>query len=133
MAIERISGLVLDPESSDFLVRALELLADLLTARGSEATPKLLNVTETLRTGANTGGTRSNAGVSARIVDAEHDSAQTPWHAILDTKRAADILGITPNGVRDLARRGTLPARRAGREWLLDAAAVIRRAESSSR
>ncbi|MHA0287033.1 hypothetical protein ACXYX3_11335 [Mycobacterium sp. C3-094] len=35
--------------------------------------------------------------------------------------------------MRDLARRGSIPARRAGRGWLLDAAAVIRRAESSSR
>ena len=133
MAISRVSGLVLDPDSTDFLVRALEMLTELLRARGAEPTAKLAAMTDELRTGAIAGAKRPKSGVSARFVDGESVSEHTPWHAILDSRRAADILGITPNGVRDLARRGSLPAHRAGREWMFDAAAVIRRAESASR
>lgn len=131
--IERISGVMVGPDDVDFLVRALEMLGELLTIRGAAPTQKLTAITDELRAGVNTGVTRSKAGADARFVDAESYSAHTPWHAFLDTKRAADILGITPNGVRDLARRGSLPARRAGRQWLLDAAAVIRKAEHSGR
>lgn len=133
MAIERLSGVVVDPDSTDFLIRALELLAELLAARGGAAAPRLLEVTEQLKTGVNSGAARSKSGADTIFVDGEADSAHTPWHAFLNTQRAADILGITPNGVRDLARRGSLPARRVGREWIFDAAAVIRRAAHSGR
>lgn len=131
--ITRLGGAVLlEADDVDYLARALEMLGELLAVRGAAPSQKLTVMTETLRSGVNTGATRLNAGVGTRIVDADDDSAHTPWHAFLDTKRTADILGITPNGVRDLARRGSLPARRVGRQWMLDAAAVIRRAESSS-
>lgn len=130
--IERVSGVMVGPDDVDFLVRALEMLGELLTIRGAAPTQKLTEITAELRAGVNTGATRPKTGADASFVDTEPDSAHTPWHAILDTKRAAVILGITPNGVRDLARRGSLPARRAGRQWMLDAAAVIRKAESSS-
>ncbi|MCV7005659.1 helix-turn-helix domain-containing protein [Mycobacterium gordonae] len=48
---------------------------------------------------------------------------------MLDTGEAAAILGIGPNGVRDLVRRGKLPAHRAGGRLLLPALPVVERAE----
>lgn len=46
----------------------------------------------------------------------------------VDTTTAACLLGVTPNRVRQLARAGDLPGRRAGRMWLIDrAAAELRR------
>jgi excisionase family DNA binding protein len=44
----------------------------------------------------------------------------------MSTGDAAALLGITDRGVRDLARRGTLDARKsAGGVWLLDRGSVI--------
>lgn len=48
---------------------------------------------------------------------------------VLDTDEAAAILGISAAGVRDLARRGRLPAVQAGGRWLLAAVPVVERAE----
>ena len=42
----------------------------------------------------------------------------------IDTDRAAGLLGVTPNRVRQLARSGDLPGRKAGGVWLVDRAAV---------
>ncbi|GAA1681677.1 hypothetical protein MMUR_05490 [Mycolicibacterium murale] len=131
--IERINGVVLGPDETEFLVRALELLSVHVKARGAAPSQKLLAMTEQLRAGVITGATRRIPGVGNRTMDDLDDPAHAPWHAILDSRRAADILGITPNGARDLARRGALPARRAGREWLFDASAVVQRAESKAR
>ena len=131
--IRQVSGVMLDPESADFLVRALELLAETYRGRGIAPSAKLIEVTEQLRSGANAGATQAISGTRSRFVDGQDIPTHDHWHAILNSRQAADILGITPNGARDLARRRTLPARRAGREWLFDATAVIRRAETSSR
>lgn len=131
--IEHIDGMVLGPDDADFLVRALEDLCERYLARNTMPSQKLLAMIEQLRSGVNTGATRRLAGVDARIVDDKLDPSHAPWHAFVDSRRAAVILGITANGARDLARRGTLPARRAGREWLFDASAVIQRAESTAR
>jgi excisionase family DNA binding protein len=37
----------------------------------------------------------------------------------IDTARAADLLGVSPNRVRQLARGGVLGGRRVGRTWLV--------------
>jgi hypothetical protein len=50
----------------------------------------------------------------------------------IDTDRAAGLLGLTPNRVRQLVRSGDLPGRKAGGVWLVDRAAVdIRRSVNS--
>jgi len=50
---------------------------------------------------------------------------------VVDTTEAAAILGITANGVRDLARRGIIPGHRTARgHWRYPAASVIERAEN---
>lgn len=133
MAIERVDGVLLDAHDVDVVVRALDLLHGLLPHTGRMPNAKLRAVTEQLRkTGAKLASWPADTGVRARMQGAEADSGHDAWHAVLDTTAAAQILGITPNGARDLARRGTLPARQAGGRWLFDAAAVVQRAESTS-
>jgi excisionase family DNA binding protein len=48
-------------------------------------------------------------------------------------KQAATILGVAEMTVRRLAQSGGLPAERAGRSWLLEAAAVDRKASQAGR
>lgn len=42
----------------------------------------------------------------------------------IDTDTAAGLLGVSANRVRQLVRSGELPGRKAGRVWLVSAAAV---------
>lgn len=42
----------------------------------------------------------------------------------ISTEQAADMLGVTPNRVRQLCRGGQLRARQVGKTWLVDAASV---------
>jgi len=47
----------------------------------------------------------------------------------IDTARAADLLGVTPNRVRQLVREGLLPGRKISRTWLVDMTAIEMRRE----
>lgn len=49
--------------------------------------------------------------------------------AEVDTTTAAALLGVTPSRVRQLARCRRLPGRKAGRVWLVSAAALAMYAE----
>jgi len=49
----------------------------------------------------------------------------------IDTARAADLLNVSRQRVRQLARNGHLPARQVGRTWLIDRASVQLRRETS--
>jgi excisionase family DNA binding protein len=49
------------------------------------------------------------------------------------TKEAAHLLGLTPNGVRALERRGELPAKRVGTVRLFDRRVVARLARARAR
>lgn len=49
--------------------------------------------------------------------------------AEVDTAAAARVLGRSANRVRQLCRSGRLPARRAGRVWLVDAGALAAHVE----
>jgi hypothetical protein len=62
----------------------------------------------------------------------QHGSTEdTPLlpHDLIDSTEAGRILGISGHGARALARRGVLPAYRAGGRWLFPANEVVRRAE----
>ncbi|MCX7542170.1 helix-turn-helix domain-containing protein [Corynebacterium sp. P5848] len=54
---------------------------------------------------------------------------ETHLYEFIDTKKAADILGITPHGAAELARRGTVTGHKSGGQWLLASAEVQARAE----
>lgn len=123
--IERLSGIVLDVVDAQYLVEALDAL---LVDRRPSA--RLVQFISQLRKSvAKSGVSGQNAGVDARLVGVQEDSAHYALYDVVDTCEAAAILGITANGVRDLARRKALPAHRAGGRWLFPAAAVVARAE----
>ncbi|MGD3151936.1 helix-turn-helix domain-containing protein [Tsukamurella tyrosinosolvens] len=50
-------------------------------------------------------------------------------HDLIDTSEAAAVLGISTDAVRALARRGRLPAYRAGGRWVFPAQDVVALAE----
>lgn len=128
--IERFAGTLLSPDDADYVTRALELLRELLCKQGSRPTPRLDSVTDQLRkAGVKSGVSALKAGTNARVVGPVADSGDDPLYALVDTGQAASILACSANNVRDLARRGTLPARRAGGRWVYDAQAVLARAE----
>ena len=129
MTIEKVSGVLLDAADADYLARAMKLLAALLEAKqGSRPSPRLVDLERRLSR-ASSDATRSTTGgyVSGAKDSADRDALSA--YEFVDTERAANILGCTPGNVRDLARRGRLPAVRSGGRWLYPAAAVVARAE----
>ncbi|WP_235849654.1 helix-turn-helix domain-containing protein [Mycolicibacterium doricum] len=125
-----MSGVLLDAEEADYVARALDLLARLLAGQRSHPAARLAAVTAKLRKSTDkTGDSTQSVSESAREFAAQRDSMHDPAYATMGTGDAARILGITPNGARDLARRRRIPARRTGTRWLFDAAAVIVEAE----
>lgn len=123
---EPVVGVLLSTREVQYVLAAFEVLL-----RGRRPSPTLADFIARL-------------GRSAAAADVEHGKtcggasltghgrdAET-WLAgdVLDSDEAAAVLGITPAGVRDLARRGRLPAKRAGGRWVLHAASVVKRAEA---
>lgn len=124
VVIESVSGVLLSPEDARYALEAIEVLLD-----GRRPTAALSDFIDRLRkTTAKTGVCDDERQKYARKFGNQQDSLH---HGVydLDTGQAAAILGITPNGVRDLARRGVLPSHRAGGRWLYPAAPVVQRAE----
>jgi excisionase family DNA binding protein len=64
----------------------------------------------------------------ARVQNGTTKPEYAPYD-LVDTRQAAKLLRITPNGVRDLVRRGELAAHRSGGRWLLPAHLVTERAD----
>jgi hypothetical protein len=59
---------------------------------------------------------------------AEQATADRPDSTEIDTTTAAELLGVSPNRVRQLARGGLVNGRRIGRTWLVERNSVeIRR------
>ncbi|SBS77353.1 conserved hypothetical protein [uncultured Mycobacterium sp.] len=123
--IERVHGVLLEPADAGYLLDALDALL-----RDRRPSPQLAQFIDRLRkTVAASGVSRPITGGHARKVGVLHDSQHYAPYDVLDTGEAATILGITPNGVRDLARRGVLPSHRAGGRYFYPAGAVVARAE----
>jgi hypothetical protein len=123
--IAPITGILLGAEDVRYTLRAFDALL-----RGRRPSAELAAFIDRLgRTVATTGVSSRDTGTQARQVGSGDNSGQPAMYDVLDTAEAAAILGITTNGVRDLARRGVLPAKRAGGRWLYGAHAVVSRAE----
>lgn len=128
MTIEKVSGVLLDAADADYLARALALFEEVLAKQGSRPSPRLVDLERRLSR-ASSDATRSTTGEN---VSGATDSTQREVlsaYEFLDSERAADILGCTPGNVRDLARRGRIPAIHTHGRWLYPAAAVVARAE----
>lgn len=128
-------AVLLDPAEVDYVVRALEEFVSAMEPRSPS--PRLLVTIQKLR---RAGVSADAASVTARaddlrqppqppaqtasVRDPQRDSVHAGPHDDIGTAEAARRLGITPNGVRDLARRGRLDVRRAGHRLLVSAASV---------
>ncbi|KUI13456.1 hypothetical protein AU191_16840 [Mycolicibacterium acapulense] len=64
-----------------------------------------------------------------RDVHSEPDVSHHAAYDLLDTDEAARLLNCSAANIRDLVRRGRLPAHRAGNRWLIPARLVVERAE----
>ncbi|MCV7076984.1 helix-turn-helix domain-containing protein [Mycobacterium szulgai] len=129
------SHVLMDAGDADYIARALQLLAQLLRQNRSQPTPRLESVTAQLARSAAAGSTASQNGRNRGGCGASGDD--TTHHldyALLTTGEAARLLACGERNVRDLATRGAIPARRTGDRgrWLVDAAAVVARAERKS-
>ena len=122
----RLSGVQLTDEEFERIGQAVDLLHRLLIANGNRPPSWVLGLFQITGGDASTrpGQIRQRAGVDARVIADQQLSTDDAQRALIDSRQAAAIVGISPNGIRDLARRGTLPARRAGGRWLFDAAAL---------
>lgn len=121
MSAQALVGVYLDPADAGLLVRLIDDYSSHL--RGSVDGRALGNRVVALRAELD----RANARVSARSsnvssnvspVGAQRDTAQIDVYAFIDSRQAAAVLGISPSGVRDLARRGRLVSRKAGGRWV---------------
>jgi excisionase family DNA binding protein len=123
---------LLDADDADYIARALQLLERLLRENRSQPTPRLQSTTTQLARSAAAG---SAAGINGRnrggCGASSDDTAHHLDYALLSTAEAARLLACGERNVRDLAARGAIPARRTGDRgrWLVDAAAVVARAE----
>lgn len=137
---------ILDAADVDYVTRALEHLAQLMAERRdadgnptpSQPSPRLVAFTAKLRRAVDSlpvGETAADhaQGVEPSVQPADaRASKHVPVHGgrhEYGTGDAARILGISPSGVRDLARRGRLPARHTGTRWVYPARTVDAEAE----
>ncbi|BBY95182.1 hypothetical protein MGALJ_48510 [Mycobacterium gallinarum] len=123
---------LLDPGEADYLARALALLQQMLRENRCTPTPRLETVARQLARCAETGSAAApNGSTDCRCGASHKDTGHHHDYAWLNTAEAAKVLGTGERNVRDLAARGSIPARRAGERgrWLIDAGAVVERAE----
>ncbi len=125
--IQRVDAAVLlSPGAVSILVSGLAALEQLAGLRGARLTPSLRSLAAQLAEAA----APTDAGTDAY---ARTSVPPGPWlalssHDLLDSEEAAAMLGCSASNVRDLARRGALPAHRSGGRWLLERDAVQLRA-----
>lgn len=121
---------LLDSNDALYLAEALGRLSDALAGQGLRPSEQLVALrTKLAKACASASDSGRNADADIRTVGAQQDSPHTALYDLVDSDEAAKILGCTPANVRDLARRGRIPAHRAGRGWLYPAASVVARAE----
>ena len=132
MKTAAVNGVLLDEADTRLVVDVLGYLGRVATENGRRPTPKVEALRRCLQS--------AYASVSARTVsDGASLSGPTrprllpEGYELVDTAQAARLLGTTADTVRYHARRGSLPAQRAGGRWLLDAAAVAAIAEQRAR
>lgn len=131
--IRYVSGVMLDTEGALALNDALAIFVDLLRAQGSRPTAKLQAVraqlASALKTDASVSDSSRDTYAHVRKPAPSVDLGASSAHVdLIGTDVAAELLGVGPANVRDLARRGALPGQSVGGRWLLDRTAVEERA-----
>lgn len=124
-AVQRFDAAVLlTPGAARVLVELVQRYGEHLRTRGARFTPAVAALLAQLEEVTADG---------SPAADARTPVPPAPWlplsvHDLVSTVEAAAVLGCTPSNVRDLARRGALPAHRTGGRWLLERDAVQLRA-----
>lgn len=117
-------GLVLDVSEAAVLVAAVE---DLCRRTGRQPSGRLAPIVAKLRkVVANTDGLTPK---SVSLLGNQPDSGSHCAYDLVTSGEAARIMGISAHGVRDLRRRGVLPAHHTGTRWLYPLRVVEARAE----
>ena len=136
-------AVLLDPIEAADVVRALDLLADVLgrlrdehgNRTPSAPSPRLTAIADRLRKASKIADeSPRSVRETARIFAPQRVPVDDRSHvAVMGTGAAARTLGLTPGAVRDLARRGRIPATHTGTRWVFDAAAIVFLAEHRAR
>ena len=127
MSIEPVTGVLLGVDDVHEVLRVIDAFEQVLAERHSVPNARLKHLRGRL-TRANTRVSRADTHDGARMSASQPDSGVHLDYELLDTAQAAAILGISADGVRDLARRQRLPARKAAGRWVYPATAVVDRA-----
>jgi excisionase family DNA binding protein len=107
------------------LTRELPRLLDRLAGADPRVRVELVATVDAVRqAGEQWARWRAAADGSAAVPQPEPLAPSPAW---LTTELAADVLGVSPNRVRQLCRSGALAAHRAGGRWLVDEDAVMLR------
>lgn len=122
-------AVVISPRAALLLVAAVRALEAAHVNRGARLTAALAAVVAQLDEAAAVGRTDGGTDADARASDPPRSWAPLCAHDLLDTRQAAAALGCSPGNVRDLARRGALPAHRTGGRWLFERDGVDLRAD----
>ena len=117
-------GVLLEVSEAAVLVATIE---DLCRRTGRQPTGRLGPLVTKLRRA--TAESDDSATKTVRPLGAAANPAEHCTYDLVSTSEAARILGISAHGVRDLVRRGQLPAHNTGTRWLLPARLVVERAE----
>lgn len=118
-----IDGILLGRDTAVDLLEALDLLATLAKQRGARLPGRIAALRHDLAEI----GSRADSRASVRKVTEELESAHHEL-GLVDVATAAERLGITKDGVRDLCRREKLAAMRpGGRRWWIDEHAIVKR------
>lgn len=136
-------AVLLDPAEAADVARALDLLGEVLgrlrDERGnptpSTPSPRLAAITAKLRKASRIAddSPRTDSGTVSLFALQQVPVDARGHAAVMGTGAAARTLGVTPGAVRDLARRGRIPATYTGTRWQFDAAAVVHLAEHRAR
>ncbi|MFF0862340.1 helix-turn-helix domain-containing protein [Nonomuraea sp. NPDC003560] len=127
-------GLVLlGPVGVAYCERALRLAQRAAVRDGAASRPQVRRLAELLGAAleAIAAAAQDRASVSGSA-EVPQDPPPPPSEAV-GTEEAAELLGITARGVRDLCRRGTLPAVQVGGRWVIDRADLVAYADKRSR
>ncbi|MCA2249023.1 helix-turn-helix domain-containing protein [Mycobacterium intracellulare] len=118
--IARLAGVIVSEEAALELVAALDQLDKLAAPRALRLNSRLAAIRRELQTCVSRVGARVDT--STNHV-AAHPIAQFEG-SVIDTTTAADVLGITRDGVTWLCRNGTLRATLRGRRWFVEVASL---------
>lgn len=117
-------GVLLEVSDAEVLVATIE---DLCRRTGRQPSGRLGPIVAKLRkVVANADGLHPK---TVRSLGSKANSAQHYAYDLVSSGEAARILGISAHGVRDLRRRGQLPAHHTGTRWLYPLRVVEARAE----